>query len=122
MKKIFLLVTLMLLSSIIFAVDVDPNWDGFIECKIMKLDVTEGNQYGIRVLTDQTDLLNDTNTTHDPISWAFLNENDSNYKTYVALLSLAFTMDYKVKIYVKEVPYGSETSYAAHIGYLSVIK
>lgn len=101
----------------------NPNWDGFVSCNITRIDVTGANNYGFRVHTDAADLLNDTDTTHTPVKWAYINESDSNYKTYVAMLSLAFTMGYRVVLYTKEKVHNADkNSYFAHIRYVAIVK
>lgn len=116
MKKKILLIVFLTIGTYLFA-----SWDGIVKCNITELQVADGQNYGFRVVTDVKDLLNKTTTQHDPIFWAYLNEGESNYATYVSMLSLAFTMGYQVELYVKEVKRTGNT-YFAHIGYIRIQK
>ena len=100
----------------VFCTDVNPYWDGYATVRITRVDVTQNGNCDFRVMTNNEDLFNDTDEPHDPVSWAYLNESDVNYETYVAMLSMAFMMDYDVVIHVKKVD-----NYA-HIGYISIRK
>ena len=114
MKNFFIIFLLITSSFICFSQDYDP-WAGANVCKILKIDVTSGDNFGFRVVTDAVDLLNDKDVPAKT-SWAYLNESDSNYKTYVSLLTMAFFLEHKVTIYVRNV-----NGYA-HIGYIQVHK
>ncbi len=102
MKKVLSIILLLSLISPLIAVDLDPFWDGLERIKITRIDVTGGENFGFRVYADSSDLLNDTDKEHRPTNWAYINESDSNYKTFVALLTTAYTLDYTVQLRVIE--------------------
>lgn len=124
MKKIITLLLVAVLALPAFSVGGgNEYWDGMVKCKITNLHVTGDNNYDLRVYTNAPDLLDDTTTPHNAIPWAYLNENDSNYKTYLAMLTLAFTMGYEVTLYVKETPWSpTYNDYFAHIEYMIIHK
>src|SRR5690348_643084 len=73
-------------------------WDGVSSGTIAKFDVTAGNNYGFRVyINGITSMCGNSN------NWAYLNEGDSNYKTYVGLLMLAKSQGSQVTIFTTQV-------------------
>ena len=84
-------------------------WDGAVAGKIAAVDVTGGANFGFRVYLDPYQVM----CTGGPF-WAYLNDIDSNYKSYVAALLLAKASGSRVLIYTT-----NEGGYC-HIGYLSV--
>jgi hypothetical protein len=70
------------------------SWDGAIYGTISRIDVAPGENYGIRIyLKDFPKLCgNDSN-------WAYLNESDSNYKTFVSVLLAAHMSQKNVTLY-----------------------
>ena len=120
---LFLLLSVLCMSTPISYASTNANWDGMIHTKIVAIDVACGNNYDFRVSVASPDLLNDCNTPHEPITWCYVNESDPNYKTYVSLLTLAYTMDYSVVLYLNKVQSSPGSSiFYAHIGYISVRK
>jgi len=86
-------------------------WDGSITGEINRIDVTSGNNYGFRVT-----LNNSPKLCGNEHSWAYLNESDSNYKTYVSVLLAAKMGGVPVHLYVnKETTSGHDF---CHIGYI----
>lgn len=124
MKKIIFILLVVLMAMPAFSEGgSNAYWDGIKAVKVTGFDVTGRNNFDLRVMTNADDLLNDTITPHDRITWAYLNESDPNYKTYLSMLTLAFAMDYTVTLYVKEVPYDAgNDKYFAHIEYLVIRK
>jgi len=111
MKNIFKFISflsLMLLSSHSVAA-----WDGTLLGKINSIDVAPGQNYGFRIsLVGFPKICGNDNT------WAYLNESDSNYNTYVSVLLAAKMADKNVVVYTKR-----ETSSGhnyCHIGYISL--
>ena len=70
------------------------NWDGVTNGKINGIDVTTGQNYGFRVSLVGAPKLCGSNH-----GWAYLNQNDSNYQTYVAVLLAAKMADKAVTIF-----------------------
>ena len=52
-------------------------WDGVASGKIYAVEITGGNNYNLRVFVTGV-----TNMCGSGSNWAFLNESDSNYKTF----------------------------------------
>lgn len=106
MNKI-LFVFLFLLSTYAYS------WDGAVSGKVAKIDVTSGENYGFRVYLEGYPKLcgNDHN-------WAYLNETNSNYKTYVAVLLSAKAAKQDVVIYTNRK--GAVANGYCNIGYISV--
>lgn len=75
----FFLFSLLLLSTNALAA-----WDGTVSGKISSINVTGGENYGFRVSLANSPKLCGNNHT-----WAYLNESDSNYKTYISVLLAA---------------------------------
>jgi hypothetical protein len=84
-------------------------WDGVASGVVNAVDITNGNIYGFRVFVSGV-----TNMCGSGSNWAFLNESDSNYKTYVAAILTAKAQGTPVVIYTN-----SENGYC-HIGHISV--
>lgn len=95
-------------------------WDGVVRCKIQSIHITHGKNCDLRVILNTTDVLNDTNTEHNDMSWVYLNEGDPNYNAYLSMLSMAYMMDYDVTFHVNAT--GSGTSLMAKIGYIVIHK
>jgi hypothetical protein len=73
-------------------------WDGAVTGKIISTDVAPGSNYGFRVTLAGTPQMCSNGQT-----WAFLNEGDSNYKTFVAVLLLAKSQGAQVTVYSTQV-------------------
>jgi len=88
-------------------------WDGVQLGTIATVDVAPGDNYGFRVSLDGgATLCGNANT------WAYLNEADSNYKTFVGVLMAAKLAGKSVVIYAnREMTSGQGY---CHIGYVSL--
>jgi|EndMetStandDraft_4_1072995.scaffolds.fasta_scaffold272071_2 hypothetical protein len=84
-------------------------WDGNASGKVTSIDITGGSNYGFRVVLDGGTQICTGGTT-----WAFLNEADSNYKTYVAALLVAKVQGVNVRLFTT-----TEGGFC-HIGYVSI--
>lgn len=69
-------------------------WGGQVYGKITRIDVTDAENYGLRVVLGGGGAPMCTGGNN----WAYLNASDANYKAYVALLMLAKSMDRGVVI------------------------
>ncbi|MBT9495575.1 MAG: hypothetical protein IV107_25165, partial [Paucibacter sp.] len=58
-------------------------WDGIVSGAIESIDITEGSNYGFRVI-----LKNSPSMCSGGPNWAYLLDTDSNYKIFVAALLL----------------------------------
>jgi len=86
MRKIFF--TLLFLSVQTHA------WDGVHRSTITTIEVTHESNYAFRVhLSSTPKMCGNTNT------WAYLNKGDSNYETYVSLLTAAKFAGREVTLY-----------------------
>lgn len=96
--KVFLKIAVLLsllLGSVPFAF---AQWAGSVAGKIQQFDVTAGGNFSFRVY-----LVNAPTMCAGGQNWAYLNESDSNYKTYLAALMMAKTLDSTVTIYTSNV-------------------
>lgn len=84
-------------------------WDGVATGTIQSISVTQGHNYAFRVYLNGT-----TTTCSSGENWTYLNEADSNYKTYVSVLMMAEAQGSSVTIYSNV-----ENGYC-HIGYITV--
>lgn len=104
-------------TIVIFAVTLIPltakAWDGTTAGKINTIDVTGGTNYGFRVSLEGGPAL--CGNAH---TWAFLNETDSNYQTYVSVLLAAKAAKMTVRLYTTRV--GSNANGFCQIGYIQV--
>ena len=88
-------------------------WDGAIEGQIQSIDVAPGENFGFRI-----SLKNSPKLCGNGHAWAYVNESDSNYKTFVSVLLAAKMAEKTVTIYT-----GRETATGngyCHIGYVSM--
>jgi hypothetical protein len=69
-------------------------WDGIKSGTVQTIQVAAGNNYGFRVFVGDSSSM----CTGGP-TWAYLNEADSNYKTYVAAILTAKASGTPVTIY-----------------------
>lgn len=88
-------------------------WDGIVTGNIASIDVTGGNNYGFRVALEGTPAL--CGNAH---TWAFVNESDSNYQTFVAVLLAAKAAKQNVTLFTNKT--GNEPDGYCHIGYIRV--
>lgn len=72
-------------------------WDGMITGKIQNIDVTGGQNYGFRI-----SLVNTPPLCGSGHAWAYLNDTDSNYETFVSVLLAAKLSDRSVTIYTNK--------------------
>lgn len=85
-----------------------PPWDGTYTGTINNIQITEGASYAFRIT------LGGISSMCNGGGFAFLNEADSNYRTYTAALMMAYAMGKTVTIY-------SNTSYGhCRIGHISL--
>jgi hypothetical protein len=84
-------------------------WDGAVAGTIYAVEITGGNNYDVRIFVSGV-----TNMCGSGSNWAYLNESDSNYKTYVAAILAAKAQGSQVTVYTT-----LENGYC-HIGYISV--
>jgi len=86
-------------------------WDGIVDGKIHIISVAPGENYGFRVILDNTPAL--CGNSHN---WAYLNESASNYDAFVSVLLAAKMGDKNVKVYSNQQP---GTGYC-EIGYVGM--
>jgi len=86
--KIVLLLVSLVLSNVALA------WDGITPGTISRIDVAAGDSQGFRVYLDGSPTLCGNSAT-----WGYLNENDSNYQTFVGTLLSAKVTQSNVTIY-----------------------
>jgi hypothetical protein len=84
-------------------------WDGTVSGAVYAVEITGGNNFGFRVFISGV-----TNMCGSGSNWAYLNESDSNYKTYVAAILAAKAQGSPVTVFST-----LEGGYC-HIGYISV--
>lgn len=106
LTQLFTLTLLTLLSLNVLA-----SWDGVISGKINTIDVAPGQNYGFRV-----SLLNSPKICGNNHKWAYLNESDSNYQTFVSVLLTAKMADKEIVLHTNHET-SSGQSYC-HIGYI----
>src|SRR3954470_15322096 len=100
----WIIVSLMLIvSTPVFA------WDGFASGTVTTIQITNGNNFGFRINLNGVAAM----CTGGP-SWGYLNEADSNYKTYVAVLMMAKSQGSAVSVYSN-----LENGYC-HIGHIAI--
>ena len=106
-RKAFCLVVVALMSSSVNA------WDGTTTGHIRTIDVTSGNNYGFRVSLEGVPALCGNSHT-----WAFLNDTDSNYQTYISVLLAAKAAKMTVTLFTTRV--NAAPDGYCKIGYISV--
>ena len=109
----FLKMRLFIFSALTITSSVVWSWAGSISGTVQIIDVAPGENYGFRVyLKDLPTMCGNTN------NWAYVNESDSNYKTYVSVLLAAKMAGTPVVIF-SERETVSGSGYC-HIGYISL--
>ena len=88
-------------------------WDGNVSGLVSQIEVTDGTNYGFRVY-----LSGNPKLCENDHSWAYLNNSDSNYNTYVAVLLAAKAAKQTVRLYTNRKDQ-SATGYC-HIGFIVV--
>jgi hypothetical protein len=86
--------SLAILFFLVFSSDVWALWDGSVTGKVEEISITRGENYGFRVSLKGKPKLCGTDYW-----WAYINESDSNYQTYVAALLSAKAAQFDVRIY-----------------------
>lgn len=104
MNKICFSIFLLLFASLSHA-----EWAGDEIGQVESIHITGGGNYDLRVVLKGQAKLCSTDT-----SWAFLNESDHNYSSYLSVLLSAQASGKKVQIYTNKVG-----SYCK-IGYLTI--
>src|SRR2546426_11962998 len=84
-------------------------WDGVFTGTVATVQITNGNNLGFRIF-----LSGISNMCGTGSNWAYLNESDSNYKTYVAAVLAAKAQGSQVTVY------STLENGSCHIGYLSI--
>lgn len=100
---------LILVGLFSFATSVALSWDGIATGKIVKMEITDSENFGVRVVLDKS-ICGSEN-----LYWAYLNGSDSNYKTYVAALLMARALNQQITVYANKVWNGQ----FCHIGHLA---
>jgi hypothetical protein len=90
------------------AYSADP-WST-VQGKISTIEVTEGQNYGFRVYLAGAPIVCNS------YNWGYVNENDTNYKTYVAALLTAKAQQSNVTLYTSK---DATTGYC-HLAYISI--
>ncbi|WP_086932900.1 hypothetical protein [Agarilytica rhodophyticola] len=94
MRYLVLLVALFSFSSY-------ASWDGSTRGEVVAIEVTAESNYAFRIhLKNAPALCGNANT------WAFLNKSDSNYETYVSLLTAAKFAQAEVTVYTNQISNG----------------
>src|SRR4051812_6084170 len=106
MKKI--LITALLTCGSFLTAAPALAWDGVISGKIINVDVAPGANYGVRITLAGSPVM-----CAGGQAWAYLNDTDSNYKTFVAVLLLSKAQNSNLTVYST-----LEGGYC-HIGYIS---
>jgi len=97
-----------LLSSPVFS------WDGVVEGKISRLDVSNGDVAGYRVM-----LKNVSSMCTRGWDWAYLNHNDTNYNAFISTLLAAKVSGTTVKIHSN---HDASSQQYCHIGYIMLME
>ncbi len=105
MKKIICLILLMSFSLPSYS------WDGAITGKINTVDVAPGTNLGFRVSLSGAPAICGSAAT-----WAYLNNTDSNYETFVSVMLAAKMADRAITIYTTKI---GSLEYCK-IGYISL--
>jgi hypothetical protein len=105
--RVLMCLLLATMSNLSFA------WAGTVSGTVQMIDVAPGENYGFRVyIKDLPAMCGNSN------NWAYINESDSNYKTYVSVILAAKMAGTPVVIFSeKETTSGNNY---CHIGYISL--
>lgn len=93
----------------------NAKWDGTTSGYIQSINVAGGENYGFRIKLTGYPKLCGGETGHD---WAYLNESQSNYQTFVSVLLSAYMAGKKVTIYTNHE--SSSGSGYCRIGYVDM--
>ncbi|MBF0312954.1 MAG: hypothetical protein HQK52_06035 [Oligoflexia bacterium] len=112
--------SLMVIVFVFSTLIVNPiafSWDEVSVGKITGLDVAPSGNYGLRVYLDVPNASNCGFDRNGPQAgagtWFYMEESDSNYKSYLALLTLAFAAQKSVALHATK-------DKGCHIGYIGV--
>ena len=86
-------------------------WDGAQTGTVTQMDVTDGENFGIRVYLSSGVPM----CTGSQNYWGYLNSTDSNYNTYVAAIMTAKATGGRLTIYLTNV------NGFCHIGYVTLV-
>jgi len=86
------------------------SWDGTQVGTVTQIDVTDGNNFGIRVYLSSGVYMCAGSTAY----WGYLNSTDSNYNAYVATIMTAKATGARLTVWTTNV-----NGYC-HIGYLQM--
>src|SRR5262245_48825225 len=85
-------------------------WDGIVSGRVSQVDVTDGGNYGFRIILQNLPAL-----CGNANQWAYVDANSTNYSAYVATLLSAKALGDIVNVYSNRDPSGY-----CRIGYISV--
>lgn len=122
LSKAFLAISIFAAGLVAPATSSAYDWPGIETGTIGQIHVSPGDNYGFRVyFTDGRKMCRPVagRTTDGAANWAFLNDTDSNYKVYVAMLMMAKATGSTVTIYTNNEPYGTDGT-MCRIGYVVV--
>ncbi|USH03731.1 hypothetical protein K6Q96_06985 [Grimontia kaedaensis] len=88
LKRIFITFMFAIISPPLFA------WDAVKSGKILDMHVTGGGNYDLRVVLQGRPKLCGNNN-----DWAYINESDANYQSYLSVLLSAKVADRTVELY-----------------------
>lgn len=95
--------------SLITVHEVANAWDGIVDAAIKQIHVAPGSNFGLRIYLNGV-----ASMCSGGPDWAYLNDTDSNYKTYAAALMMAKAQGFSVSVYSnRQGPY-------CQIGYVAV--
>lgn len=104
---------IILICLLSFSLNAFASWDGSVLGEVATIDVADGENYGFRI-----GLKGAPKLCGNEHNWAYLNESDSNYDTFVSVLLAAKMSNSQVIIYSrKEVTSGNGY---CHIGYIGL--
>jgi hypothetical protein len=109
MKKFRSLAACVISAVLLLSSTAANAWDGVMSSQIASFEVTTGSNFGLRVILAGTP----TMCAGGP-NWAYLNDTDSNYKTYIAMFMLAKAQGSSVTVFT------TLSGGYCHIGYIAI--
>lgn len=94
--KILAIIFLMMNVSISLAF-----WDGSVTGKVGRLEVTNGDNYGLRIYLKENPKLCNNSTT-----WGYIDPSNSNYDIYVSLITASKFADATVTLHTTQTSSG----------------